>query len=113
MIFVAIAAGCALPSHTRPFKDYETASIQCIECGAADVTRIIASVAIGKSNREYSKMSSQEMLSVLESGDQRQVDTLFRQVSETGQQKPPSSVSGESGQSGDSARDRAEKSKSD
>ncbi len=97
----------------KTFDDYETASIQCAECGAADVTRVITRVAIGKSNRDYSKMSSGEMLSVLESGDQRQVDTLFRQVGETSPKKPSSSVSNQPGPQADSARDRAQKSDSD
>lgn len=92
----------------KTFKDYETASNRCLECGVADVTRVFTQVAIGKSNRDYSKMSSGEMLSILESGDQRQVDRLFRQVGETSPQKPSPSVSSQPGRSGDSARDRAQ-----
>lgn len=97
----------------KTFDDYETASVLCIECGKADVTRVISQVAIGKSNRDYSRMSSGEMLSVLESGDQRQVDRLFRQVGETSPQKLSPSVSNQPGRRGNSARDRAQTSESD
>lgn len=89
----------------KSFADYDAASSRCLDCGSSDLTRIITKVAIGKSNRDFSNMSSQEMLSVLESGDERQVDKLFRQVGETGKQKP--SPSGNETKHGDeSGRDR-------
>lgn len=97
----------------KTFEDYERASILCIDCGAADVTRVITRVAIGKSNREYSKMSSQEMLSVLESGDQRQVERLFRQVGETSPQEPTPTVSNQPRRPGKSTRESTQPSESD
>ena len=59
---------------------YDAAALRCPACNAADLSRTISSVAIPKADRNYSKMSSQEMLSVLESGETDQVDAMFKQV---------------------------------
>lgn len=59
---------------------YDAAALLCPACKSADVSRTIAPVAIPKADRNYSKMSSQEMLSVLESGETGQVEALFKQV---------------------------------
>lgn len=68
---------------TRRFKtyaSYDAAALRCPECMAGDLTRLISKVSIPKSSRDYRNMSSSEMLSVLEAGETRQVDELFRQV---------------------------------
>ena len=53
---------------------------KCPECGTTELSRKISSVAIPHSSRDYRNMSSTEMLSVLESGETRQVDEMFKQV---------------------------------
>ena len=68
---------------TRRFKSYasyDAAVLRCPECEAGELTRLITQVAIPKSGRDYRNMSSSEMLSVLEAGETRQVDDMFRQV---------------------------------
>ena len=65
------------------FKTYALADAGerfCPQCNSDDVTRLISQVAIPRSNRDFGKLSSREMLSVLESGDKRQVDDMFQQV---------------------------------
>ena len=64
----------------RSYVEYDSARPSCAECGSADVARIISQVSIGGMRRDYSKMSSGEMQSVLEAGDQRQVNEMYRQV---------------------------------
>jgi len=68
---------------TERFKTYasfDTAALRCPECHANDLTRLISQVAIPKASRDYRSMSSNEMLSVLDSGEARQVDEMFKQV---------------------------------
>lgn len=68
---------------TLQFKTYamvDDAAPFCPACKSADLTRLISRVAIAKANRNYSNMSSREMLSVLESGEKGSVDEMFRQV---------------------------------
>ncbi len=71
----------------KTYADYDSASPRCPQCESAELTRVISQVAIPKSKRNYTKMSSGEMLSVLESGDSGQVNEMFRQV-EGGGEKP-------------------------
>jgi len=59
---------------------YEAAEPVCPACGAHEPARLITSLAFAKSQRDYRRMSSQEMLSVLESGDSKQVDEMHKQV---------------------------------
>jgi putative FmdB family regulatory protein len=68
---------------SRRFKTYamyDSAMLRCPQCESADLSRLISQVAIPKSRRDYRGMSSQEMLSVLESGASSQVDEMFQQV---------------------------------
>ncbi len=62
------------------YADYDRAEPRCPACGASELSRVISQVAIPKSSRDYRKMSAGEMLSVLESGDQSQVQDMFQQV---------------------------------
>jgi len=74
------------------FKTYaaaDEAAPHCPACASDDVTRLISQVAIPRSQRDYGGLTSQEMLSVLESGDRRQVDEMVRQV---GGQSPDGSA---------------------
>ena len=64
----------------KTFAMYDSTILHCPQCKSGDLTRLISQVAIPKSNRDYRKLSSQEMLSVLESGETRQVEEMFKQV---------------------------------
>jgi putative FmdB family regulatory protein len=64
----------------KSYAEYDAAAPRCPHCEAADPTRIISRVAIQKPGRDYSRLSSDEMLSVLETGDSRQVGEMFDQV---------------------------------
>ena len=64
----------------RTVAEYDAASLACPQCQSAGLSRVITDVAVSKAGRDYRKLSSGEMLSVLESGDQRQVKEMFNQV---------------------------------
>ena len=65
---------------TRTYAEYDSAALSCPTCGSAELARLISRVAIAGMRRDYSKMTSGDMLSVLESGDGKQVDDMFKQV---------------------------------
>ena len=64
----------------KTYDSYDAATPECPNCGHTELSRLITSVAINSPDRNYAKMSSNEMLSVLESGDSRQVGKMFEQV---------------------------------
>ncbi len=64
----------------RSYREYDAAAVQCPECESAELSRLITAVALRRASRDYRKMSSGEMLSVLESGDERQTTEMFKQV---------------------------------
>ena len=64
----------------KTYAMYDSAIARCPRCESTDLRRLISQVAILKSNRDYRSMSSQEMHSVLESGETGQVDEMFNQV---------------------------------
>jgi len=64
----------------KTYSAYDNATPECPHCGHTELSRLITSVAINKPGRDYTAMSSNEMLSVLESGDSRQVGEMFDQV---------------------------------
>ncbi len=53
----------------KSYKDYDAATPTCPHCGSSDLERVINGVTLQTGGRNYSGMSSQEMLSVLESDD--------------------------------------------
>ncbi len=59
---------------------YDEAATFCPSCKSDSVSRVIKKVAIANTKRDYSKLSAGEMLSVLETGDAKQVDAMFKQV---------------------------------
>ncbi|MCC6614720.1 MAG: zinc ribbon domain-containing protein [Anaerolineae bacterium] len=63
----------------KSYKDYDDATPTCPHCGSTDLERIITGVTLQTGGRNYSGMSSQEMLSVLEGGNKQEVNELFRQ----------------------------------
>ncbi|MEO8395817.1 MAG: FmdB family zinc ribbon protein [Chloroflexota bacterium] len=68
----------------KSYKDYDAANAShahtCPNCGSHELTRLISRVAIQKPNQNYNKMSSNEMLSVLEGGDSREVGRMMHEV---------------------------------
>jgi putative FmdB family regulatory protein len=67
----------------KTYKDYDAANESghtCPNCGSHDLTRLISRVAVQHPGRNYANMSSDEMLSVLESGDTRQVGQMMHQL---------------------------------
>ena len=68
----------------RSYAEYDAAALVCPKCESAELARLITEVAVRRTSRDYGKMSSGEMLSVLESGDEGQVNEMFRQVGGAG-----------------------------
>lgn len=64
----------------KTYKDYDAATPTCPHCDSADLTRLISRVAIQKPGRDYTSMSSDEMLSVMESGKPQEVGQMFQQL---------------------------------
>lgn len=62
---------------------YDAASRTCPNCGSTELSRVIKRVAVQSPTRDYTRMSPDEMLSVLDSGDSRQVGQMFEQVGAT------------------------------
>jgi putative FmdB family regulatory protein len=72
--------GQAVSLHYKSYTDYDRATPICPHCRSVDLTRLIRSVSLQSGERNYTRMSSDEMLSVLESGDGRAVGEMFRQA---------------------------------
>ncbi len=67
----------------KTYQDYDDATRMCPACGSTALSRLIRKVAIQRPERDYTRMSSNEMLSVFESGDSRQVGEMFQQIGGT------------------------------
>lgn len=67
----------------KSYEAYDAATPSCPACNSKTLSALIQGVKIASPSRDYSKMSSGEMLSVLESGDSRQVGEMFQQVGGT------------------------------
>ncbi|MDX2159976.1 MAG: zinc ribbon domain-containing protein [bacterium] len=66
----------------KTIADYEAglATQRCPACGSTELTRTIRRVAIAKPGKNYAAMSSNEMLSVFENGDPREVGRMIHEV---------------------------------
>lgn len=64
----------------KTYKDYDAAIRECPNCGSVELSRLIKRVAVQSPTRDFTRMSSNDMLSVMESGDSRQVGEMFKQV---------------------------------
>lgn len=68
----------------KTYKEYDAAlegdTQACPNCGSHDLARLISRVAIAKPGRDYANMSSQEMLSVMEGGDSRELGQMMHQL---------------------------------
>jgi putative FmdB family regulatory protein len=69
----------------KTYKDYDDAVKSCPNCGSIELTRLISRVAFKKPSRDYTQMSSNEMLSVMESGDSRAMGEMFHQINPGGE----------------------------
>jgi putative FmdB family regulatory protein len=67
----------------KTYADYDQAVPRCPECQSSALSRLITSVRFSRPSRDYTNMSSEEMLSVLDSGDSRQVGEMFQQIGGT------------------------------
>lgn len=68
----------------KTYKEYDAATEGhtqvCPNCGSRELTRLISRVAIAKPSRDYTNMSSNEMLSVMNGGDSRELGTMMQQL---------------------------------
>ena len=67
----------------KSIKDYDSATHICPHCQSTDLTRVISKVAIARPSRDYTGMSPQQMVKVMESGNSNEMGELFRQIGET------------------------------
>lgn len=76
------ACGRKVSLFYKTYKDYDAAQGKrtCPHCGSASLTRLISRVAVPKPTRNYANMSSDEMLSVLDSGSARDVGEMMQQL---------------------------------
>jgi putative FmdB family regulatory protein len=59
---------------------YQAATPTCPQCQSEALSRLIKRVNVQNVTHDYTRMDAQEMLTVLESGNQKQVDEMYRQV---------------------------------
>lgn len=68
----------------KTYKEYDAATEGqtqvCPNCGSHDLSRLISRVAIAKPGRDYASMSSDEMLSVMNGGDGRELGEMMHQL---------------------------------
>lgn len=64
----------------KTYSAYDAAKPICPNCESEQLSRVISGVAFKAPSRDFTDMSSKEMLSVFESGDSRQVGEMFQQV---------------------------------
>lgn len=64
----------------KSVSEYSAATPHCPQCHSTALSRLIQHVALHSGAHDYRRMSSSEMLSVLESGNKQQVDEMYRQV---------------------------------
>lgn len=65
--------------YARTYAEYDAMTPVCPECGSTELSRLINKIAIQKPSRDFTRMSSNEMLNVFESGDSKQVGQMFQQ----------------------------------
>lgn len=76
----------------KTYADYDTGDgvRVCPHCGSPELVRVIHKVTVQKpGEHNYGRMSSGEMLSVLEGGNSAEVNTLMREVGQDQALKDP------------------------
>ncbi|GIK27047.1 MAG: hypothetical protein IT298_11805 [Chloroflexi bacterium] len=61
------------------YAEYDALTPSCPSCGSMSLSRLISGVSIPRSSRDFTKLSSNEMLNVFESGESKQVGQMFQQ----------------------------------
>ncbi|NWF70131.1 MAG: zinc ribbon domain-containing protein [Chloroflexi bacterium] len=64
----------------KTYAAYDAAHKTCPRCGGDALTRLITGVHVAQPTRDYSKMSSGEMLAVFEGGKPQEIGRMFEQV---------------------------------
>lgn len=72
--------GRALTLHYKTYRDYDAATHTCPYCASTDLTRLISRVSVARPTRDYTRMSSGEMLNVLEGGNPTEMGQMFSQL---------------------------------
>jgi putative FmdB family regulatory protein len=67
----------------KSIKSYGDATPTCPSCQSTDLKRIIHKINVQAPSRDFTRMNSQDMLSVFESGDSKQVGQMFDQIGGT------------------------------
>ncbi len=67
----------------KSIHDYDIAEKHCPHCNSLELARVIKRINVQAPTRDYGRMTSEEMLSVFEAGDSRQVGQMFDQVAGT------------------------------
>lgn len=107
------SCGGAFSLTFKTYAAYDAAEPRCSACDAKTVSRVINRVSIAKVERDYSGMSANEMLSVLEGGDEKQVDAMFRQVGGSAPAAPPVVIPKQTGKGKDVSADRGKSTSAD
>ncbi len=81
----------------KTYSAYDAAEPSCSACDSRALSRVIKRVSIAKGKRDYSAMSANEMLSVLEGGNEQHVDAMFRQVGASAPAAQPTVIKKEAG----------------
>jgi putative FmdB family regulatory protein len=74
------ACGRSVALFYKSYSAYDRAVKTCPHCGSTDLTRIIKGVTIPKQGRDYARMTSGDMLNVLEGGNSDEVNRMMRDV---------------------------------
>lgn len=76
--------GRAFSRFFKSIHDYQPEAAQpCPHCQSTATSRRIRGVAIPRPGRDYSQLSSDEMLSVLNGGQEAEMERMFNQVAES------------------------------
>lgn len=67
----------------KSVASYAKATPTCPNCQSEDLKRIINTVNVSAPSRDYTRMDANDMLSVFESGDSKQVGQMFDQIGGT------------------------------
>jgi putative FmdB family regulatory protein len=63
----------------QSYAEYDALTPTCPNCGSVELSRLIGQVAVQRPNRDYTKLGVNEIVSVFDSGDSRQVGEMFQQ----------------------------------
>lgn len=67
----------------KTYADFDAATPTCPHCAATTVSRLIQGVTLARPSRDLSRLSANEMMSVLDGGNSQEIGRLFDQVGQT------------------------------